>query len=207
MNDANSLSLHRLPAEASDLVKGLEVHPYLLAHLILVHDAASRLVEGIGRKWPHLSLDVGLVCWGAAIHDIGKVEHPEEMTGPGREHHQAGVSILKVQGIDDGRARFASTHGAWKGQDGLPLEDLLVSLADVIWAGGRSKELEDRITELLAASDRRELWQTFMDLDDLLTEIAADGERRLVWQTQFAPDKDKSALGSLFSQKSLFSQS
>ena len=195
MTYSPSLSLHKLPDEVAELVQRLDVHPYLLAHLILVHDSAYRLLTALGDTWPGLDLNQDQILFGAATHDIGKISHPEEMTGPGRLHHRAGEALLKAEGVAPDKARFARTHGAWNEDQDLALEDLLVSLADVIWAGGRKRVLEDRVTERLAAADGRELWRTYMDLDDILTDITNDAELRLVWQTQFAPDRESSEQG------------
>lgn len=191
MSEQPSLELHQLPEEVSRLLQQLEVPPYLLAHLVLVHDTARRLTEAVQQRWPDLALDAELVHFGAAIHDLGKVTHPEEMSGPGKNHHQAGVDLLQQLGVEGERLRFARTHGAWQEHEDLVIEDLLVSLADVAWAGGRRQELEDQITQRLARVDGRELWETFMDLDDILIEITREGELRLVWQTQFAPQKEE----------------
>ena len=87
------------------------------------------------------------MLFGAATHDIGKVWHLEEMSGPGQEHHQAGVELLQQQDVDAQRARFARTHGAWRSAEALEIEDLLVALADVIWAGGRNQALEDLVRQ------------------------------------------------------------
>lgn len=192
MTERASLELHNLPAEVAELLQRLDVHPYLLAHLVLVHDSAQRLVSAIQENWPALSLDAELVHFGAATHDIGKVQHPEEMSGPGSKHHRAGSELLQGMGVEAHRARFAQTHGAWRNGEGSPIEDLLVSLADVIWSGGREQDLEDMVTERLAESDGSELWQAFMALDDILTQITKDAELRLVWQTQFAPERGDS---------------
>lgn len=192
MSDKESLELHSLPEDVAALLENVQVHPYLLAHLVLVHDAAYRLLEGIRETWPSLTIDADLVLFGAATHDIGKAWHLEEMSGPGRNHHQAGVDLLREQGVDKERARFARTHGTWRSTGALEIEDLLVALADVIWAGGRSQELEDVLTQRLAESEGGALWETFMKLDDILTQITKDAELRLVWQTQFAPERDES---------------
>lgn len=187
MSDQESLELRRLPTEAAQVVQKVEPDPYLLAHLVLVHDTAFHLVEAIGANWSGLVFDTQLVLLGAALHDIGKVRHPEEMSAPGSRHHEAGFALLQELGMDAAQARFARTHGAWRREEALTLEDLIVALADVIWAGGRERELEDMVAEALNAIDGRELWQTFLDLDDILTKLTQDAELRLVWQTQFAP--------------------
>lgn len=183
MNDT-SLALHRFSADAAELLNSMAVHPHLLAHLILVHDVAVRLVEGIQRTWPDVPFDDSEVVFGAAIHDIGKVLHPEEMTAPGEEHRAAGVELLQSRGVDPARARFARTHASWHREE-VQLEDLLVALADNVWAGRRNQQLEDAVVRELSASDESAIWNTYMALDDLLTEISTDAELRLVWQSQF----------------------
>lgn len=179
-----TLSLHRLSEDAAELLDSMAVHPHLLAHLILVHDAAVRLVEGIQKTWPDVAFDEKAVIFGAATHDVGKILHPEEMTGPGEAHRAAGVELLRSQGVEPARARFARTHATWQAE-AVQLEDLLVALADNVWAGRRDRELEDAIVREISASDESAIWNTFMALDDLLTEIATDAELRLVWQSQF----------------------
>lgn len=183
MNNS-SLSLHRLTEDAAELLDSMAVHPHLLAHLILVHDVAVRLVEGIQKTWPDVAFDNGAVIFGAATHDIGKVLHPEEMTGPGEDHRAAGVELLRSRGVDPDRARFARTHASWHREE-VQLEDLLVALADNIWIGRRNQQLEDAVVRELSASDESAIWNTYMALDDLLTEISTDAELRLVWQSQF----------------------
>jgi hypothetical protein len=186
-NKFPSLSLHELPPEVASLLQSLDVHPHLLAHLVLVHDVAVQLVEGVEQTWPDLEFDAEAVLFGAATHDIGKVHHPHEMLGPGQAHHAAGVELLESHGISPQRARFARTHAGWQAEEQLQIEDLLVALADVIWAGGRDRELEDAMLRRVSSADESALWRAYMELDDILTELAADAELRLIWQTQFAP--------------------
>lgn len=192
MTERESLELHGLSEDVAELLESVQIHPYLLAHLVLVHDAAYRLLSAIRQTWPLLDLNEEFVLFGAATHDIGKAWHLEEMSGPGQKHHQAGVELLQQQGVDAQRARFARTHGAWRSAGALETEDLLVALADTVWSGGRNQELEDLVTQRLASSDGSALWETFMKLDDILTQITRDAELRLVWQTQFAPERDDS---------------
>ncbi len=188
MAEKPTLELQQLPPDVAEILQRLDVDPYLLAHLVLVHDTAWGLTKAIAETWPDLIFDIDHVLFGAALHDIGKHLHPEEMGQPGTQHHEAGRNLLRTLGIEDERARFAFTHGAWRRGDPLTIEDLLVALADVAWAGGRNRDLEDLVSQGLNAVDGREMWQTFMDLDDILTALAKDAELRLVWQTQFAPE-------------------
>jgi putative nucleotidyltransferase with HDIG domain len=188
--EQNNLALHPLPQRAIELINALPVSPHLLAHLVLVHDVASRLVEGVQATWPELEFDAERVLFGAATHDIGKVRHPEEMVGPGQAHHGAGVDLLQEQGVEPEWARFARTHATWQEEEPVMLEDLLVALADVVWAGGRNRTLEDAITAQIAQASDGEAWQVYMQLDDLIVKAGADAELRLVWQTQFASPED-----------------
>ena len=188
MAEVTSLALHTLPESAVHIIQETLVPPPLLAHLILVHDVAVRLVEGVHRHWPSLVFDVEAVRFGAATHDLGKVLHPEEMTGPGEAHRQAGSEFLiKEHGVPPERARFARTHGTWMSTTDLLLEDLLVALADQVWKGSRERSLEEMLTVWIAGATEQEKWEVFMHLDELLTAVAADADKRLMWQAQYMP--------------------
>ena len=181
-----TISLHTLPDEASELLESVQLHPYLLAHLILVHDVAVRLTEAIAARWPAIVLDAEAIRFGAASHDIGKVVFPEEMLAPGEAHRKAGQTLLRELGVEAERSRFTVTHVPERALAG-ELEDILVALADVLWKGGRHEPLETALLERLTASDAEEAWETFMALDDLLTELSGDSDRRPLWQAQFLP--------------------
>lgn len=188
MAEVTSLSLHTLPEAAVQILEDTSVPPPLLAHLILVHDVAVRLVAGVNRLWPSLVFDVEAVRFGAATHDLGKVLHPEEMTGPGEAHRQAGPEFLiEEHDVAPELARFARTHGTWMTTRDLLLEDLLVALADQIWKGSRERSLEEMLTLWIAGATEQESWEVFMHLDDLLTALAADADKRLMWQAQYMP--------------------
>src|SRR4051812_26690558 len=132
LTDDTQPPLRPLPAAAADLLLELQAPPRLAVHLRLVHDVATRLCAGIARQWPQLGFDPEAVAFGAATHDIGKVAHPQELSGPGSEHESAGYRLLVEHGVDPALARFAGTHGSWTA-DGIGVEDLLVSLADKVW--------------------------------------------------------------------------
>jgi hypothetical protein len=120
------------------------------------------------------------VLFGAATHDIGKVRHPAELSGPGSAHELAGYSLLLSLGIEEASARFARTHGSWDVPD-APFEDLLVTLADKVWKGKRVPALEERVSERLGGPP----WETFLALDDELERIAAGADARLAFQAAF----------------------
>jgi hypothetical protein len=178
-------ALAPLPAEAAALVRALGAPPRLVAHLTLVHDVAARLVLAVAARWPHLALDADAVRFGAAIHDVGKALHPDELVAPGDLHEDAGRRALEAAGVAPTRARFAVTHAQWSAAS--PLEDLLVALADKVWRGKRVDDLEDLVVTSLAAATGVTRWAAFSALDAILTTLTLDGDARLAWQAQHAP--------------------
>jgi hypothetical protein len=177
------LHLHPLPADVHALLAKLAAPPLLIAHLLLVHDVAVRLIHRVQREWPDLSLDVDTIQFGAATHDVGKIVHPLELVSPGNQHEQTGRLLLLDHGVPPSRARFAQTHGQWKNQD--QVEDLLVAVADTCWKGTRKHDLEQWLTKQICHSVQQDIWDVFLVLDDMIEALAADGNRRLAWQAQF----------------------
>jgi hypothetical protein len=172
-----------LPAEAERLLISLNAPPRLAAHLRAVHDAATELLAWVGVYCPALDVDRGAVLFGAATHDIGKIRHPEELSGPGHAHEPAGYQLLVEQRVPEALARFARTHAAWTGPD-IGVNDLLVSCADKVWKAKRVPDLEQLLVDRLAIANGSEPWQAFLDLDDELTRIAADADRKLDFQNR-----------------------
>lgn len=170
-----------MPTLAQELCELLDAPPRLVAHLTVVHDAASEIIEGLAERFPGLDVDSEAVLFGAATHDLGKVLHPKELTGPGNRHEEDGPRLLEQHGIDPRLARFARTHGAWS-QDELPLEDLLVALADCVWKGQRLEPLEEKVVGRIAERTGKEPWEVFEKLDSLLEQVASRGDERLAWQ-------------------------
>jgi len=118
------------------------------------------------------------VLAGAAIHDAGKIVHPEEMRMPGHQHELAGEHLLLAHGVPPEVARFCVTHAAWNAPD-ASIEDLLVALADKLWKGKREDDLERRVADAISSAAKREAWETFDVLDAICESIAADGPDRL----------------------------
>ena len=175
-----------LPDEAQRILLQLSAPPRLLAHLVLVHDAACTLMERISAEFPEADFDAELVRFGAATHDIGKVVHPEELTESGKHQHQrSGVQLLQSLGVPYERARFAWTHGNWDSEQ-IALEDLIVAIADKAWKGKRIEALETRTTELLSAATLRPQWACHAELDEILQIVAKDADKKLAWQSSFA---------------------
>lgn len=99
------------------------------------------------------------------------------MAAPGHRHEHAGHNLLAEHGLND-LARFATTHAQWD-DDALPLEDLLVALADKLWKGKRVAALEHRIIDRLSARSGTSSWEVFTLADEVFERIAARGDERL----------------------------
>ncbi|WP_444948497.1 HD domain-containing protein [Micromonospora ureilytica] len=173
--------LRPLPDQVVALLEALDAPPRLAAHLRAVHDVAAQLTDAMAHRFPQLPFDSEAVLFGAATHDIGKVRHPEELSGPGSAHEPAGYELLLQHGIAESSARFARDHASWH-RDGVDVDDLLVSVADKVWKGKRVTDLEELLVDRLADVTGRERWSVFLDLDDILDQIAADADRRLAFQ-------------------------
>jgi len=175
-----------LPPEALHILRQVSAPPRLLAHLVLVHDAACTLIERISAEFPEAHFNPYLVRFGAAIHDIGKTLHPDELTQSGKhEHQRSGMELLQSLGISHDRARFAWTHGHWD-DDGITLEDLVVALADKSWKGKRIEAIEMRTAELLSAATARHTWECYAKLDKILQDVSLPANRKLAWQASFS---------------------
>jgi hypothetical protein len=176
--------LRALPAQVTDLLVALPTPPRLAAHLRAVHDVAAQLLTWLDRHYPTLAVDHDAVLFGAATHDIGKIDHPDELSGPGAAHEPAGRQLLLRHGVAENLARFALTHAEWD-RDDASTEELLVTLADKIWKGKRVEDLEQRVVQRLALADGQQQWEAFLHLDDALTRIAEDAEARLAYQASY----------------------
>ena len=167
------------PARRNRRAAGVTAAPArLAAHLRAVHDVAWQLTEQLNASFPALAFDRDAALYGAATHDIGKVEHPDELTGPGHQHELTGYRLLTAHGVPVRLARFARTHASWTDPD-TGIDDHLVSLADKIWKAKRVPNLEDLVTAHLATVCGIEQWHSFAQLDDILDGLAADADHRL----------------------------
>jgi putative nucleotidyltransferase with HDIG domain len=101
------LQLEPLPSDVDKLLQQLGAPPRLVAHLTLVHDVSCLLAAQLDATWPALSYDRTAVQLGAALHDIGKTVHPEELIQPGHAHEAAGEALLREHGFSAALARFA----------------------------------------------------------------------------------------------------
>jgi len=172
-----------VPDEASRLLAATGAPPRLRAHGELVHGVAVALLSWLSDHHPRLPVDAEAVRFGAAVHDIGKTEHPEELTGPGRLHEEAGERLLLSRGVPARLARFCATHGDWSAE-GRTMEDLLVSLSDKVWKGARVEGLELLLTRRIAADAGLPAWEVFALLDDALQALADGADARLAHQAR-----------------------
>lgn len=175
-----------LPRRAEEICHQVNAAPRLVAHLQLVHDVACSLTEKVQKRLPTLLLDVESLCFGAAIHDIGKALHGVELMEPGNKHESAGEQLLQELGLPHSLARFARTHAAWRSDTSLALEDLFVSLADTCWKGKREPELDGIVAERIAARLQRPEWEVYLILDEILQQLADHADERLAWQAPFS---------------------
>jgi len=186
MNDPFLDSTYRqLSQETVNLLRQLAVPPRLVAHLILVHDVATSLVERLTAAFPEVTFSREEVLFGASIHDFGKVIERSELNGSGTQHEQRGIELLRSMGISDDRVRFAYSHGNWDKMPSVSLEDLLVALADKCWKGKRVDELESKIAAVLSAASKKPEWTCFAELDEIVQELTKDADARLAWQGAF----------------------
>ena len=185
--DRAELQLPTLPPAVLALLGREAAPPRLVAHLTLVHDVCLRLLRQLKKTWPKLVFDGHSVAFGAATHDIGKARHPLELAEPGKLHEAEGERLLLEHGTSPALARFARTHGASEPL-ALPLEDLLVVVADTVWKAKRTKALDDAVAAAIGVQTGAPAWDVFMKLDGLLERIAASADDRLEWQGRFSVD-------------------
>ena len=169
-----------LPEWLAWVLSGHETPIRLAVYLRLVHDVAVHLFDGVAETFPELKIDRRAVEFGAATHDIGKIVHRAELTGPGREHEEAGRQMLLRMGHDEHLARFAVTHGTWDVPD-RRLEDLLVTLAGKVWTGERVRDLEENIADMIADRTRKDRREVFLTIDKLCEDLAAGADQRLAF--------------------------
>lgn len=167
----------RSVSEALELLKRMGAAPWLIRHHELVVEVASELLNVLSDHLD-LDLDAELILVGSALHDCGKVLHPEEMSSPGHAHEAAGEELLLEQGVRLEVTRVCRTHGL-RSNEGLELEDLLVALADKLWKGKRIEGLEKTIIDLIAARSGKQAWEVFAVVDALFESIADKGTERL----------------------------
>lgn len=186
LQDPGVPPLRPLPPRAAELLRLLDAPPRLAAHLRAVHDVAHQLADWLDAHHPRLRYDRDAVLFGAALHDVGKVVHTDELSGAGSRHEETGRRLLLDHGIAPELARFAATHASWSQPSAeTGVEDLVVSVADKVWKNKRVPDLEDLLVARLAAASGREAWEEFVALDDLLTRVGEGADARLRFQSSY----------------------
>ncbi len=168
-----------VPTTPGDAIRWLAsrgARAWLVRHHELVLEAAEELVQGLA-QWA-LVFDADHVLMGAALHDAGKIEHPDEMRAPGHAHEAAGAALLRRARFPAHVARVSVTHAAWT-EERATLADRLVALADKLWKGKRDAELESALLEELATRTGRASWEVFDAFDALCERVADGGPDRL----------------------------
>jgi HD domain len=161
---------------AIDLLRALGAPSRLQQHGEIVAEVAFQLSDALSSAG--IEHDGQMVLVGAALHDAGKIIHPEELDLPGHEHEAAGERLLLDHGISPRLARVCRTHGAWDDAE-LSLEELLISLADHLWKGTREPRPEAAIIATASAQVGIEEWEMLLKLDTEFERIAARGTARL----------------------------
>lgn len=167
----------KTPENALQFLKELGAPLLLIRHHRLVAEAAAQLVDGLPQNLCRY-VNGQSIKIGAALHDAGKILYPNEMTGPGNMHEQAGFDLLLRNGVEPELARFCATHSDWR-QPGLTVEDLFVALADTLWKGKRIHELEELAIRRLTELANTEIWNIFVELDTLFQKVTDQADERL----------------------------
>ena len=163
-------------AEAHEFLRQLGATDKLIRHVTLVGEAADLLIEKLQAL--ALPFDDHFVRLGAAIHDAGKILHPDELIAKGNQHEPAGEQLLLSHGIDARLARCCLSHARWQTMD-CTIEEWLVALADTLWKGKRNDELENIVIDYVATQLHQDRWDFFIELDSCFENIAAAGSERL----------------------------
>ena len=162
--------------EAFNLLEKLGAPEHLKTHVTLVGEAADLLIDAL--KELRVELDYEFIRTGVAIHDIGKIKHTNEMTGPGSEHEPEGEKMLINNGVSPKLARVCMSHARWDKMD-CSFEELVIALSDKLWKGKRVESLELEVVDRAANILQIERWDIFPELDLKFEEIASGGHERL----------------------------
>lgn len=163
-------------SEAKVLLQSLGAPRHLLQHVDLVGEAADQILLALQAN--KISVNEQFVLVGVALHDVGKIKHPSEMTAPGSNHEPAGEQMLLAAGASPEIARVSLSHARWS-QMPVSLEELLVALSDKLWKGVRVPELESMVVDECAKRSHQDYWQLFVSLDSSFEQIADLGPDRL----------------------------
>ncbi|SLN11223.1 hypothetical protein ROA7450_00074 [Roseovarius albus] len=164
------------PEDALNLLRQLDAPHRLIRHLELVGEVGSEITSKLDKLG--VRYNKCFVLLGIALHDAGKIMHPEELDQSGNKHEAAGEILLQQNGIGKDLARCCRSHSQYDRIE-ASFEELLIALSDKLWKGKRVSELELQVIDEIAARLSVDRWELFGDLDSLFEEIAANGDTRL----------------------------
>lgn len=162
--------------DAFTLLQSFNAPLRLITHHQLVLEAVDKLLEVLSQI--NVKCDIRLIELGAALHDAGKIIHPEELDRPGHFHEQAGYQLLLANGVEFAVAQCCVSHAAWQAA-GTSFEEHVISLADKLWKGKRETGLEELVISEIAVNVSSDFWEIYSVLDNAFEEIAAQGVVRL----------------------------
>lgn len=162
--------------EAYALLESLGAPKHLVVHVQWVGEAAEELL--LEMRLLDLEIRGDIVRLGAAIHDAGKIIHPNVLRGEGNEHEPSGETLLLEAGVQPEIARCCISHARYESMD-VSFEELLVALSDKLWKGKGVESLELRVIDRAAELLGEEQWDVFGELDECFEKIASKGDQRL----------------------------
>ena len=172
----SEFTLLTTPTDALELLKSLGAPKRLIRHLELVGEAAEDLIKLI--QTLGIPFDDNFVRLGVAVHDAGKILHPNELSNKGSAHEPDGERLLLDNGVQSDIARCCLSHARFKEMD-VSFEELLVALSDKLWKGKRVEELELRVIDHIGVLLKKDRWDVFEILDSGFETIASHGDERL----------------------------
>jgi hypothetical protein len=164
------------PEDAIKLLAQLGAPARLLQHVKLVGEAAELLIGQLDQL--NIQIDQAFIRTGVIFHDAGKILYQAELSNKGNQHEAAGEQLLLQHGVDARLARCCRSHAQWQSMD-CSLEELVIALADHLWKGKRSPELELAVIDECAVRLNCTRWDIFVVLDSHFESIAANGNERL----------------------------
>lgn len=159
--------------------------------LLVKHDAPTRLIEhlelvsSVARLLTEQSifsgsgLDDEFIIAGAMLHDFGKIWIPAELDAPGNLHEARGEAEALAAGVPAALARVCKTHAQWRTLE-VSDEELVIALADHLWKGKRSPELEERVTRRVARRLGVDYWDVWGECDAAFEAASSEATSRLL---------------------------
>jgi HD domain len=163
--------------DAYQLLQELGAPSKLMLHVKLVGEAAEVLISKLHEL--EVQFDESLVRLGVAFHDTGKILYPEELVAKGNKHEADGEVLLTTNGVEPKLARCCRSHAQWQTME-CSFEELCIAIADTLWKGKRSSQLEELFIKVLATLCNKDYWDLFVEMDCCFEIIASDGDSRLL---------------------------